>query len=99
MTREFAKVEQRTRALAALERLHASPTEPGERPPGWEPAVPLAERIAWALLFIGLAWVAAFARDGGPDLLAVIFASVWTALVGGGCAWGIVRDTRDGAKW
>lgn len=60
---------------------------------GWKPAVPLAERLVWAVLLGGLPWL------GRPDLAALIVASLWSALIVGGCAWGIIRDTKDGVKW
>ena len=63
---------------------------------GWEPAVPLAERIMWALFLGGLPWLAAIGRF---DLFALVFASVWSALIVAGCVWGIVRDTKAGVKW
>ena len=63
---------------------------------GWEPVVPLVERIACAVLLAGLPWGVAAGRF---DLLDLIFLSVWSTLIVGGCAWGIVRDTKDGVKW
>jgi len=59
----------------------------------WEPAVGLVERLVWTAV---IGWLPLLLIH---DLFGLIFGLAWCVAVNTACVAGIIRDTKDGAKW